>query len=276
MVECDSHAERGADHRFAIQHLSEAAWRRATEVNAGADYLAGHRSIVEAFIRQDPAFLVFGKYLRGWPRARLEEFVEAGKGESLAFLVMMLTGECNADCSICFTDRRRKDRELSPDERTEILRQARALGARYVYVPGEGEPTIDRGFWSFLQSCKEMGLEAVIFANGLVLSDRGLCRHYWKTDPEDAVRKLADYPVSFYVKFWSTKPRLVGQMMNIRADWYHYTEVDGVPVPAGLRLLLERFPRERVGIEVVVESGTPTKSSARLSRSPSGNGLRAS
>jgi hypothetical protein len=167
--------------------------------------------------------------------------------------VLMLTGQCNADCTICFTDRRKKVGELAPEERVDLLRQAKRLGAQFVYVPGEGEPTIDGGFWDFLEVCREIDLPAVVFTNGLLLSDDKQCGRYWGMDVETAVRKLCDYPVSFYVKHWSTKPALVGEMMEIDPARYHFTEFEGVPVHAGLHRLMTSFPRERVGLEIVIE-----------------------
>jgi hypothetical protein len=166
---------------------------------------------------------------------------------------MMMTGACNADCPICFTDRRQRPDEMEPTVRDRVLREARALGARYVYVPGEGEPTIDRGFWQLLETCRAIGLHAVIFTNGLVLSDSKACRRYWGMEPDEAVDRLLSYPVSFYHKLWSTRPQLMAEMMHVSPHVYHYASYYGTPLPAGLIRLLERWPRERVGIEVVVE-----------------------
>jgi hypothetical protein len=72
-------------------------------------------------------------------------------------------------------------------------------------------------------------------------------------EPAAAVRKLREYPVSFYLKFWSTDAQLVGEMMNIRPHLYHFHDRGGISIPASLALMLDDFPRERVGIEVVVE-----------------------
>jgi hypothetical protein len=241
------------DHRFAIQQVDQEAWQTATEVNLAADYLAGHRQVVESFIKDHKPFWVFGKYLRSWGREQLRRYVDEHRRQSLAFLVLMLTGECNADCPICFTDRRRKRGELTPGEREVVLRQAAALGARFVYVPGEGEPTIDRGFWQFLEHCRDAGLHAVVFTNALVLSSDATCQRYWRCDVKTAIARLSELPVSFYVKHWSGDPALVGAMMNIDPLRYNFTHYQGWSVNAGLSNLLRDFPRERLGLEIVVE-----------------------
>lgn len=243
------------DHRFKVQQIDKKAWVRTTLINAAADYSAGYRSVVKRFLasRREPEFQFLQEWLRDWPGRRLYEFIHDHRHESLLILVMMLTGSCNADCTICFTDRRRKAFELKPLERDRVLHEARRLGTCFVYVPGEGEPTIDSGFWHFLDACRQLDLEAVIFTNGILLSDAVSCRRYWGLHPDEAVRRLCHYPVSLYFKFWSTRPHLVEEMMNVPAGIYHYTRYGDTPVPAGLARLLDNFPRERLGIEVVVE-----------------------
>jgi hypothetical protein len=243
------------DHRFPVQRISRADWVTTTGANAAADYRCGHGAAVLPFLgaRPEPEFRRLQASLPQLSGSELTELVGATRSSSLLFLVMMLTGACNANCTICFTDRRRKAGETEPALRDAVLRQARELGARFVYVPGEGEPTIDRGFWEFLDGCKRYGLEAVVFTNGISLSDDRTARRYFGLDADAAVERLLGYPVSFYVKYWSADPELVGEMMEIDASVYRFTQFDGQPVPAGLVRLLERFPRERVGIEVVIE-----------------------
>ena len=243
------------DNRFPVQRVSHDAWVTATAANAAADHLAGYGPTVDRFLagRPEPELARLRARLARWPRERIQDHVGRTRGRSLAFLVLMLTGACNADCPICFTDRRRKAGELTIAERDDVLRQARALGARYVYVPGEGEPTIDRGFWEFAETCGELGLEAVVFTNGLLFGDAAAARRRWGCEPEEAIDRLARLPVSLYVKYWTPDAARAAEMLGIRADRCPYREYDGTPVPAGLEVLLRRFPRERLGLEVVVE-----------------------
>lgn len=241
------------DRRFPVQRISDERWRAATAANLAADHLAGYDLWVRAFIDSRPEWDQFAAFLSGSHPDELAGFVAQQRTSSLAFLVMMLTGACNADCPICFTDRRAKRGETTPAQRDTVLHQAAELGAEYVYVPGEGEPTIDRGWWQFLESCRDAGLQALVFTNGLIFSEPGTSRKYWGCEPAEAVDRLVDFPVSLYVKMWSTQPSLVGQMMRIEPGKYHFTDYDGECVPTGMVHLLERLPRERLGIEVVVE-----------------------
>lgn len=241
------------DRRFAVQHISQARWQQATAANLAADHLAGYDLWTSDYVDGRDEWASFARYLREGSREELAAYVAGHRGESLAFLVMMLTGACNADCAICFTDRRKKRDESSPELRDRLLREAAALGAGYVYVPGEGEPTIDRGWWQFLESCRDTGLHAVVFTNGLIFSDSPTSRKYWGCEPDDAVARLAGYPVSLYVKMWSTRPELVGEMLGVDPAKFGFTDVGGVRVPSGMARALELLPRERLGIEVVVE-----------------------
>ncbi|MEV0392222.1 amino acid--tRNA ligase-related protein [Polymorphospora rubra] len=241
------------DARFAVQQVPNERWRQATAANLAADHLNGYDLWTMAFLEGRQDWEETRDFLLSASRDELTELVEKSRGESLAFLVMMMTGACNADCPICFTDRRRKRGETTVEQRDRLLREAAGLGAGYVYVPGEGEPTIDRGWWQFLETCKDTGLEAIVFTNGLIFSDTATSEKYWGCQPEEAIERLADYPVSFYVKMWSTQPELVGKMLGINPDKYQFTDYDGVRVPLGMARLLDRFPRQRLGIEVVVE-----------------------
>lgn len=241
------------DRRFAIQRVSQPTWQRATAVNLAADHLAGYDLWTSAYVDTHAEWDTLAQYLRESSKTEISEYVEQHRRESLAFLVMMLTGACNADCAICFTDRRRKRAESTPELRDRVIREAAECGASFVYVPGEGEPTIDRGWWEFLDSCRNGGLHAVVFTNGLIFSHAATSRKYWGCEPDETMARLADYPVSFYVKMWSTQPELVGDMLGIDPAKYDFVDYAGVRVPSGMVRALERLPRERLGIEVVVE-----------------------
>lgn len=242
-----------ADHRFAVQRTPYERWHEATEANLAADFLGGYDLWTSAYTSGREEWRTLEELLRTLPRAELKQFVAERRHRSLVFLVMMLTGACNADCPVCFTDRLRKRGETTPEQRDAVLHQAAALGAKYVYVPGEGEPTIDRGWWQFLESCRNAGLHAVVFTNGLIFSDAATSRKFWGCEPEQAVDRLLDYPVSLYSKMWSTDPHLVGEMMGIDAGKYRFVEHAGLSMPHGMAQLMERFPRDRLGIEVMIE-----------------------
>src|SRR5438270_3225899 len=243
----------GTGRRFAVQRISQERWQRATAANLAADHLGGYDLWTSAFVDARPEWHNFGRFLRYSSPREVGSYVEEHRKESRACLVMMLDGVCNADCPICFTDRKRKPHELGHAIRARVIQEAAELGAEYVYVPGEGEPTVDRSWWEFLEACRENNLQVVVFTNGLLFSEPKQCRAYWHCDPEEAVARLRDYPVSLYVKLWTTRPDLFGEMMAIDSRRFDFQPYDGIRLPAGHIRLLEGFPRERLGVEVVVE-----------------------
>jgi hypothetical protein len=248
------HHER-PDARFAVQQIDHGSWARATAASLAADFRHGHRDVVDGFL-DSPAGTAFSKLatdLDEWSPRELDDFVERERGHSLLFLVMMLTGACNANCDICFTDRRAKASETTPQARSDLLRQAKELGARYIYVPGEGEPTIDKGFWAFLDACRDNHIEAIVFTNGIALSNDVQCRRAWGLSVDQAIERLVNYPVNFYVKWWTTHPELAAEMLRVPPRMLPYGRYDEVSMPASLARLLDSFPRHRLGIETVIE-----------------------
>jgi hypothetical protein len=241
------------DRRFQVQRIAFPAWEKAVRVNLAADLLGGYRDQITGFVGRRPEWAEFGCFLREASPRDLEEYCEAHRSESLAFLVLMLTGACNADCPICFTDRRRKQGETKAAQRDRVILEAAKLGARFVYVPGEGEPTIDPHWWDFLDSCRNAGVEAVVFTNGLIFQDDTLCRSKWGMAADEAIERLREYPISFYVKYWTARPELGASMLGLPQRHVRYESAGGTQVPSGLARLLAGFPRDRLGIEVVVE-----------------------
>jgi hypothetical protein len=244
------------DRRFSIQQVSEVTWLRATAANAAADYARGYRDVVHRFLDGRPGWEELAGRIGSSPVEETKSYADRVAGESLALLVLMLTGKCNADCPICFTDRRQKRDELTPEQRRDVLRQARDLGAQYVYVPGEGEPTLDAGWWDFLDTCRALELPAIVFTNAMIFGDDDLAGRTWGVAAADGARRLRDYPVYLYAKYWTPDPSLAAQLLGVPARRLPYGSYQDVPVPAGLQCLLETLPHERLGIEAVVERRT--------------------
>ena len=227
------------------------------------DWAFGHQVIVEGFARRHPRFETHLARLRSLDGAAFAPEFQRAKSTSLLMTFVMLTGECNADCGICYTARRRKPNELTPEEVIGIIDQTRALGARTLYVAGEGEPTLDRAFFEVIDHVKRVGMRMLFFTNGILLSNETLARRRWGMSNREMVERLADAPVWVYHKFWSTDPAVTNDLMGLPRDREIYRYVDWrlpdgrtIPIPEGLHLLLNALPRARVGIETVVERRT--------------------
>lgn len=227
------------------------------------DWVFGHHGVVEWFAQRHPRFEGHVARLRARDDAALAVELQHARATSLLMAFVMLTGECNADCGICYTARRRKPNELTAEEIIGIIDQTRALGARTLYVAGEGEPTLDRAFFEVIEHVKRVGMRMLFFTNGILLSNETLARRRWGISNREIVERLADAPVWVYHKLWSTQPAVTSELMGLPRDREIYRYVDWrlpdgrtIPIPEGLQLLLDALPRERVGIETVVERRT--------------------
>jgi len=239
---------------FSLQEEQQAIQNTMT-----IDYAFGHREIVRQFAENHRRFIGHFDWLAKLSSSQLKQALQTAKPNSLLMTMIMLTGECNANCEICYTDRRKKANELSFEEIRSIIDRTKALGSKTVYIAGEGEPTLDSSFFKVVEYVKAIGSRMLVFTNGTLLSNDQLAKERWGMSSEEIVLRLADAPVWIYHKFWSTHPELVDRLMRlpttINYEYVNWPLNDGrvIFIPKGLFLLLKHLPRERVGIEVVIE-----------------------
>jgi hypothetical protein len=173
--------------------------------------------------------------------------------------MIMLTGDCNASCEVCYTARQLRPDALQWDEIKNIIDQCLDLGSQTVYVAGEGEPTLDDSFFKLVDYVHKIGTRLLLFTNGLLFSNDGLARRRWGMAGDQMIRRLAGAPVWIYHKLWSTEPEKNCQMMGLsRCDVLPFARWQGangleMDIPIGLRRFLDLFPRERLGIETIAE-----------------------
>ena len=241
---------------FEPQRFSEEVEDTAIRNNMTIDYAFGHASILSDFTERIPKFREHFEELHSWKKNLVEERAIAAKGSSVLMTVIMLTGECNANCNICYTDRRRKVGELSFEQMCSVIDQTYDLGSRLVYIPGEGEPTLDAGFLDLVDYIQSRSMNLILFTNGILFSNEAECLRKWGMSSEEMVRYLSKRSVFIYHKLWSTRPNVLAEMMNVEESAYRFSTIEldkhHIQIPAGLDLLLRHFPRERVGVEVVI------------------------
>ncbi len=110
------------DRRFPIQQISEISWLKATAANAAADYAAGFQEVVDQFLDGRPDWQRFYEMLHTTSRTGIEEYLVHARQQSLAFLTLMLTGACNADCPICYTHNKNEGAyQMGEEELVAIL-----------------------------------------------------------------------------------------------------------------------------------------------------------
>lgn len=241
---------------FTPQHFSCEVENASIRNNMTIDYVFGHRDILEEFIMKNQEFESHYTRLTEFSQTALLEQARKAANKSVLMTIIMLTGRCNANCGICCTDRKNKLIELNLAEIKSIMYQTKALGSRTLYIPGEGEPFLDKAFWKILDYAKLLSMEVIVFTNGLILSNDKLAFKEWGVTSEDIVKALKEYPIYIYHKLWSSDPDLVTEMMGVTADAYKFVAFDfgesTINIPKGLQLLIEHLPNYRVGIETVV------------------------
>ncbi|MEA3329631.1 MAG: radical SAM protein [Nanoarchaeota archaeon] len=204
-------------------------------------------------------------YLHSLSEEELRQEVERAKPKSILITPIMLTGECNANCEVCYTNRRKRENELDWNEIKEIVDQTHRLGSKTIYVAGEGEPTLDKSFFKILDYSKEIGMDIIMFTNGVLLSNNSLCQKRLNISNEKLAKRIADAPVYVYHKFWSADPEknhhLMGLPSHVIYNFTEFQEGNGrkIQIPKGLELLLKHLPKERIGVESYVEKRTASE-----------------
>ncbi|MCK5680007.1 radical SAM protein [bacterium] len=97
--------------------------------------------------------------------------VKTGAG-SLFFdkVSIFLNRGCNLQCRGCYVKampERQPSLELA--EIREIILFGRSRGARYLVIPGFGEPFLDERIWPTIEFARENGLQSVIYSNGTMI-----------------------------------------------------------------------------------------------------------
>ncbi len=164
----------------------------------------------------------------------------AREHNKMLHLDMDFTGECQLKCFYCD---RTPDRyssvpnrvELTTEQRKDLIRQAKALGATTIEFPGAGEPMIDPGFWEVLECIHDLGMTSVVFTSGYHL-DKG------------AIDRLYELGTTIFIKHNSEDTATQDRMVGVKG----YGEIAN----AALKMLIERgFTKTvptRVAIDMVV------------------------
>ncbi len=164
---------------------------------------------------------------------------------SILELDLFLSKRCNASCPKCYCGDATADGELTLDQIKEIIRQAKKIGARVVYTPGAGEPTIDPKFLQIAKFIKEMDMNWVVYTNGIVFCNKKQCKKHTGMTPFQFAKAIKELGVTLIHKIWSTYPGLNDKLTGTRNKYSYAGFVvrgnDGRPrtvyAPKGLNLL---------------------------------------
>ncbi len=148
---------------------------------------------------------------------------------------------CNFRCpDYCYT-KGTDDGVLTSAQAIGVIEQAKELGIRVTYWPGEGEITLLKEFWQIMDYQTQEELPAVVFTNGTIFHKDG------------NIQKIRENPNMYlYVKYWSSNPEKAAQMVGVDPKEYPYETVEGRKIPLALAKLICEIGKERVGAEVMV------------------------
>lgn len=149
----------------------------------------GRKKVIEEQVKEVP--LQLGMFTKKEVRA-------ARKKDSLLSLWINLSNLCNLKCRYCFNSAGKPLKgELSLEEIKNMLLDLHHLGGKKVVIVGSGESTIDPNFKLVIDFIYSLGMETVLFTNGLTIAENP---------------KLVDYlwarNVSIALKFHSFNPKV--------------------------------------------------------------------
>jgi len=167
--------------------------------------------------------------------------------------IMMGPWKCNFDCPICYTHGM-KDGTLSADQTIQVIKQARGMGIKLTYWPGEGELTLLRDFWRVMDYQAQTSLPSVVFTNCSIFHDDRIAQGVLGISSSELLAKLnsAYQLMNFYGKFWHSDQKKAAEMVGVKPDSYPYETVRGMKIPLGLANLLSGIGKGRIGAEVMV------------------------
>ncbi len=238
---------------FKIQTPSSETIFNTVKNNLLIDYSFGYEDIITAFCTNNAQYNDWMHYIRQMTKDELSRHRNTLRKNTLLMTVLMLTGRCNADCEICYTDRDEKNDNITFEEIKCALDQTTNLGSKLIYIPGEGEPFLDKNIWKVLDYAKENDLKVIIFTNGILFSNNEICKQVLGENCDKIIQRLSNYPVYVYFKLWSLSPDKNAIMMNIPKDTITYIKHKQYNLPQGLTLLLKYLRKEQVGIESVID-----------------------
>lgn len=78
-----------------------------------------------------------------------------------------VTNRCNQNCIFCALDFARGKRNIKREVMLSALENMAKQGVRSVMFGGEGEPTLHKNLWEFVQEAKKYGLDISLTTNGI-------------------------------------------------------------------------------------------------------------
>jgi MoaA/NifB/PqqE/SkfB family radical SAM enzyme len=158
-----------------------------------------------------------------------EEKEKARKENGLLFISLMTDPVCNLACPDCYVgEKGLTGKELTLDERKDVLSQAKDLGARTLRIAGEGEPLLDKNFWALVEHANNLGMNVFFFTNGTLIDEK-LAKRIYENEKLTAVLKFSGSPRAMEY--------LTGSKGKFKQE--SFVEHDRLLIPKPLRNLID-------------------------------------
>jgi MoaA/NifB/PqqE/SkfB family radical SAM enzyme len=245
---------------FPVHVFSENERNEVLLNNIVIDWYFGHQDILNSVIYPQIAVALVNE-LQNLSEQEIHLRFEKAKRKSLLMTALFVSGRCDANCEICYTDRKFRPDDITWEESRELLLQAIELGNKTIYIPGEGEPFLDDHFFDLIHFAQDYDQNVIIFTDGLLISDEHRFNKKWNKWGYsldrffDIIRNSSVY---LYVKYWHSNKTKFCEMMGVHPDKLktepiELTNGSIIDVPVGI-LRLIKTDGEKVGIETAVHS----------------------
>jgi MoaA/NifB/PqqE/SkfB family radical SAM enzyme len=125
----------------------------------------------ESYLRQQPQKYLMDGCKIFWHQDKLEDFLR-GYRISPVTIDMGIAKSCNIHCVYCYGIKQGKSSEYIPLDRLLMLADdARDCGVRSIAIIGDGEPTMNKGLYPFVEALKKNGVQSAVATNGLLLNE---------------------------------------------------------------------------------------------------------
>jgi len=106
-----------------------------------------------------------------WHPDRVKDFME-GKRIMPIIIDAGIHKSCNINCRFCYGVKQHKTTDFIPEDRLMMLAYDMYLvGVKAIAIIGDGEPTMNKGLYSFVQRLKQFNIDAAVATNGLLLDE---------------------------------------------------------------------------------------------------------
>lgn len=125
----------------------------------------------ESYLKKPPqTYLMDGCKLL-WHQDKLEDYLRGYRITPIT-IDMGIHKACNIKCVYCYGVKQGKSAEYIPTERLLMLADdAKEAGIRSIAIIGDGEPTMNKGLYPFVQRLADNGIDNAVATNGLLLND---------------------------------------------------------------------------------------------------------